>query len=132
MTLPSAGRPARCAGSSHVPTKSEEYSHAHRDHSRRHQQPPQLHLSLGARLASLAPAQGPTHAGTTITLTGTNLTTTTGVNFGSAPASFTVASPTQITAVAPAGLAGPVTVTAVTPAGTSNGLSSTRTDAPAI
>ncbi|MFD5839802.1 IPT/TIG domain-containing protein, partial [Streptomyces collinus] len=83
-------------------------------------------------LASLAPVQGPTHAGTTITLTGTNLTTTTGVNFGSAPASFTVASPTQITAVAPAGLAGPVTVTAVTPAGTSNGLSYTRTDAPAI
>ncbi|MEU0220413.1 IPT/TIG domain-containing protein [Streptomyces sp. NPDC006265] len=83
-------------------------------------------------LASLAPAQGPTHAGTVITLTGSNLTTTTGVHFGTTPVSFTVASPTQITAVAPAGPAGPVAVTATTPADTSNGLPYTRIDAPAI
>jgi hypothetical protein len=83
-------------------------------------------------LSSLAPAQGASHAGTLITLTGSNLTTATGVRFGSTPASFTVVSPTQITAVAPAGPAGPVTVTATTPAGTSNHLTYTRTDAPAI
>ncbi|MDQ0935157.1 IPT/TIG domain-containing protein [Streptomyces turgidiscabies] len=83
-------------------------------------------------LTSLTPAQGPTHAGTVITLTGSNLTTTTSVQFGSTPASFTVASPTQITAVAPTGPAGPVTVTATTFAGTSNGLPYTRADAPAI
>ncbi|GAB2769384.1 hypothetical protein GCM10027072_80230 [Streptomyces bullii] len=83
-------------------------------------------------LSSLSPAQGPTHAGTLITLTGSNLTTTTDVRFGSTPASFTVVSPTQITAVAPAGAAGPVAVTATTPAGTSNTLTYTRTDAPAI
>jgi hypothetical protein len=83
-------------------------------------------------LTSLAPAQGPTNAGTVITITGSNLTTTTSVQFGSTPASFTVVSPTQITAVAPPGPAGPVTVTATTPAGTSNSLPYTRTDAPAI
>ncbi|MET7688111.1 IPT/TIG domain-containing protein [Streptomyces sp. NPDC005483] len=83
-------------------------------------------------LTSLTPAQGPTHAGTVITLTGTDLTTTTGVQFGSTPASFTVTSPTLIIAVAPAGLPGPVAVTATTPAGTSNGLPYTRTAAPAI
>ena len=83
-------------------------------------------------LTSLAPAQGPTDAGTVITLTGSNLTTTTGVQFGSTPASFTVVSPTQITAVAPDGAAGQVTVTATTLAGTSNGLPYTRIDAPAI
>ena len=83
-------------------------------------------------LTSLAPAQGPTDAGTVITLTGSNLTTTTGVQFGSTPASFTVVSPTQITAVAPDGAAGQVTVTATTLAGSSNGLPYTRIDAPAI
>ncbi|MFI2636515.1 hypothetical protein ACH5A2_40050 [Streptomyces collinus] len=63
----------------------------------------------------------------------TGFTGATAVRFGTKTAtSFTVNSSTQITAVAPAGLAGPVTVTAVTPAGTGNGLSSTRTDAPAI
>ncbi|MFJ9742936.1 IPT/TIG domain-containing protein [Streptomyces sp. NPDC101166] len=83
-------------------------------------------------LSSLVPTQGPTHAGAVITLTGANLTTTTSVRFGVTPVSFTVVSPTQITAVAPAGPSGPVTVTVVTPAGTSNGLIYARTDAPVI
>ncbi|MEV6183324.1 IPT/TIG domain-containing protein [Streptomyces sp. NPDC052015] len=83
-------------------------------------------------LSALSPVQGPTHAGTLITLTGSNLTTTTGVRFGSTPASFTVVFPTQITAVAPAGPVGPVAVTATTPAGTSNALTYTRIEAPAI
>jgi hypothetical protein len=83
-------------------------------------------------LVSLAPAQGPTYAGSVITLTGTNLTTTTGVLFGSAPASFTVLSPTQVTAVVPAAAAGAVTVTVATTAGVSNGLTYTRVAGPAI
>jgi hypothetical protein len=83
-------------------------------------------------LTSLAPTAGPSHGGTVITLTGSNLATTTGVQFGSTPAPFTVASPTQITAVAPEGPAGPVTVTATTTAGTSNGLTYTRIDSPGI
>ncbi|MBZ9644896.1 IPT/TIG domain-containing protein, partial [Streptomyces sp. PSKA30] len=83
-------------------------------------------------LVSLVPGQGPTHAGTVITLTGTDLAATTDVRFDSTPASFTVVSPTQITAVAPAGGAGPVGVRATTPAGTSNSLTYTRVAAPGI
>ncbi|MDN0194554.1 IPT/TIG domain-containing protein [Streptomyces sp. S.PNR 29] len=83
-------------------------------------------------LTSLAPASGPTHAGAVVTLTGSNLATTTSVKFGSTPAAFTVVSPTQVTAVVPAGPAGPVTITATNPAGTSNGLTYQRTGAPAV
>ncbi|MGK8508114.1 beta strand repeat-containing protein [Nocardia asiatica] len=71
------------------------------------------------------PASGPATGGTTVTLTGANLTATTAVTFGGTPASsFTVVSNTQITAVAPAGT-GTVSVTARTPGGTSNGVSYT-------
>ncbi|CAM5477505.1 IPT/TIG domain-containing protein [Streptomyces aurantiogriseus] len=83
-------------------------------------------------LVSLVPGQGPTHAGTVVTLTGTGLTTTTEVRFGSTPAAFTVVSPTQVTAVAPAGSAGPVGVTVTTAAGTSNALTYTRVPSPGI
>ena len=83
-------------------------------------------------LIFLVPDEGPTHAGTVITLTGTNLAVTTDVRFDATPASFTVLSPTQVTAVAPAGTDGPVNVTATTPAGTSNALTYTRLPAPGI
>jgi hypothetical protein len=82
-------------------------------------------------LVSLAPDQGPQTA-TVVTLTGANLTTATSVQFDAVPAPFTVVSPTQITAVAPAGPAGPLSVTVTTPAGTSNGLTYTRIAAPNI
>jgi len=83
-------------------------------------------------LLSLTPAQGPTHGGTVITLTGTGLAGTTDVRFGFTPTSFTVVSPTQITAVAPTGAGGLVGVTATTPAGTSNLLTYTRVVGPSI
>jgi hypothetical protein len=83
-------------------------------------------------LTALTPDQGPTSGGFVITLTGTNLATTTDVRFDATPASFTVLSLTQITAVAPAGAAGAVTVTVATPAGVSNGLTYTRISGPAI
>ncbi|WP_258544008.1 IPT/TIG domain-containing protein [Streptomyces ipomoeae] len=83
-------------------------------------------------LVSLVPDEGPTHAGTVVTLTGGNLTATTGVQFGAVSAPFTVFSPTQIITVAPAGPAGPVSVTVTTPAGTSNGLTYTRAAAPGV
>jgi hypothetical protein len=58
-----------------------------------------------------------------VTITGTNLTGATVVDFGAnAATSFTVTSSTSITAVSPAGLAGSsVTVTVETPGGTVNG-----------
>ncbi|MFF3689572.1 IPT/TIG domain-containing protein [Streptomyces sp. NPDC002187] len=83
-------------------------------------------------LTALTPAQGPTYEGNAVTLTGTSLTTTTGVLFDSTPVSFTVDSPTQVTALAPAGAAGTVTVTLTTTAGVSNGLTYTQVTGPAI
>ncbi|MFE7745986.1 beta strand repeat-containing protein [Nocardia sp. NPDC057455] len=83
-------------------------------------------------LTSAVPSSGPAAGGTTVTLTGTNLTGATAVTFGATPASsFTVNSATQITAVAPPG-AGTVQVTATTPGGTSNGVSYTYTPVPAL
>ncbi|WP_051020939.1 IPT/TIG domain-containing protein, partial [Nocardia araoensis] len=76
-------------------------------------------------LTSIAPSSGPVTGGTTVVLTGTNLTGATAVNFGGTPAtSFTVNSATQITAVAPAGT-GTVSVRVTTPGGISNAVAYT-------
>ncbi|MFG2917904.1 IPT/TIG domain-containing protein [Kitasatospora sp. NPDC048298] len=71
-------------------------------------------------VTGLAPDHGPLAGGTKVVLTGTHLTGTTAVNFGTTPATaFTVDSDTQITATTPAGsAAGPVDVTVTTPGGT--------------
>ena len=69
---------------------------------------------------SVSPATGPTSGGATVTITGVDLSGTTGVKFGSTPATNVVnVSATQITATSPAGAAGPVDVTVVASAGTS-------------
>ncbi|MFB6717523.1 IPT/TIG domain-containing protein, partial [Streptomyces sp. NPDC056237] len=71
-------------------------------------------------LTGVAPAQGPLAGGNTVALSGTGFTGTTSVHFGvNAASSFTVVSPTQLTASAPTGGPGPVAVTVTTPAGTS-------------
>jgi hypothetical protein len=71
-------------------------------------------------VVSLSPTSGPIAGGTSIVITGTNLTGATSVKFGTTTATtFTVNSPTQITATSPAGLAGAVDVTVTTPGGTS-------------
>jgi hypothetical protein len=68
-------------------------------------------------VTAVSPNEGP--AGTTVTITGTNLTGATAVRFGASSASsYTVESATSITAVAPAGT-GTVDVTVTTPGGTS-------------
>jgi hypothetical protein len=57
-------------------------------------------------ITALAPASGPNVGGATVTITGTDLEGASAVSFGSLPAAgFTVASESQITAVAPSGLA---------------------------
>ena len=72
----------------------------------------------------LAPSTGPSSGGTTVTITGSNFTGATAVNFGSTPAtSFVVNSDTSITAVAPSG-AGTVDISVTTPSGTSATVSS--------
>ncbi|HEY5832676.1 IPT/TIG domain-containing protein [Streptomyces sp.] len=68
----------------------------------------------------ISPNQGSTGGGTTVTITGTNLTGTSAVRFGTKQATgVTVVSPTQVTAVSPSGT-GTVDVTVTTPGGTSN------------
>ena len=70
-------------------------------------------------VTSLSPASGPAAGGATVTITGTNLTGATAVEFGSNHAtSFTVESSTEIAAVSPAG-SGTINVTVTTPNGTS-------------
>jgi hypothetical protein len=71
-------------------------------------------------ITSLNPSTGGTGGGTLVTITGTNLLTTTGVSFGSTPAaSFYIVSSTKVNAVAPPMAAGTYDVTVTTPAGTS-------------
>ncbi|MFJ7182413.1 IPT/TIG domain-containing protein [Streptomyces massasporeus] len=68
----------------------------------------------------ISPNQGSTGGGTLVTITGTNLSGTTAVTFGTKPAtSITNVTPTQVTAVSPSGT-GSVGVAVTTPGGTSN------------
>ena len=70
-------------------------------------------------VSAVSPTEGPTAGGTSVTITGTDFTGATAVDFGTTPALFTVDFATEITATSPAGAAGPVNVTVVTPGGTS-------------
>jgi len=68
----------------------------------------------------LSPASGTAAGGTAVTITGTGFTGASAVMFGTtAAASFTVNSPTSITAVSPAQTAATVDVTVTAPSGTS-------------
>ncbi|HPA50336.1 MAG TPA: IPT/TIG domain-containing protein [Thermoanaerobaculia bacterium] len=76
------------------------------------------YVSVVPAIATVAPAEGPAAGGSSVTITGTNLTGATAVSFGgSAATSFTVDSATQIRATTPAHAAGAVDVTVTTPYG---------------
>ena len=82
--------------------------------------------SVSPAVTSVSPAAGPQAGGTTVTVSGTNLTGTTGVSFGATPAiSFSVTSGTSLTAVAPAGT-GTDDITVTGAGGTSTTSSSDR------
>jgi alpha-tubulin suppressor-like RCC1 family protein len=71
-------------------------------------------------VTKVKPNKGPAAGGTSSTITGTDFTGATSVSYGALPAtSFTVKSPTSITAIAPAGTAGAIDVTVTTASGTS-------------
>ena len=72
-------------------------------------------------ITTITPASGPITGGSTVTITGTNFTAATAVDFGSTAAnSYTVVSNTTITAVTPVTTTTGVTqVTVTTPSGTS-------------
>jgi outer membrane protein assembly factor BamB len=67
-------------------------------------------------VTKVSPASGPN--GTFVTITGTNFSGATAVNFGAVASTFTVSSPTSISATAPAG-SGALDITVVTPGGSS-------------
>lgn len=68
-------------------------------------------------VSSIAPDNGPEAGGTVVTITGSHFAGTTGVDFGTTPATnVTVISDTKITATAPAGT-GTVNITVTTPGG---------------
>ena len=70
-------------------------------------------------VTSLSPATGAAAGGTAVTITGKDLTGTTGVTFGgTAATSVVVVSDTSVTCVTPAKTAGAYDVVATTPAGT--------------
>ncbi|OBT38512.1 hypothetical protein VE00_11175 [Pseudogymnoascus sp. WSF 3629] len=74
-------------------------------------------------ITSLSPTNGPASGGNTVTIIGTNLLFTTGVTFGTTPASsFAILSNIQVTATAPASTAGATTVSVTNGTGTSNTL----------
>ncbi|WP_022899088.1 IPT/TIG domain-containing protein [Humibacter albus] len=83
---------------------------------------PQAYTYIAApTVGTFSPVQGPTAGGTTVTISGDNLTGTTAVAFGgSAAASFSVENDNEITAVTPAHDAGQVDVTVTTPGGVSH------------
>jgi energy-converting hydrogenase Eha subunit A len=72
-------------------------------------------------VTGVSPASGPSTGGTSVTVTGTNLTGATTVDFGTGnAATFSVSNDTTIVATAPAtGSLGPVDVTVTAPGGTS-------------
>ena len=71
-------------------------------------------------VTGVTPTVGPTAGGTSVVITGTNLSGATAVSFGgTAATSYTVNSATQITATSPARSAGTVDITVTTVGGTS-------------
>ena len=73
-----------------------------------------------ATVAAVDPSTGPTTGGSVVTVSGTGFGFATEVTFGSVAASFTIDSPTQLTAVTPAGAVGAVDITVTDPGGTSS------------
>ncbi|GGV96727.1 hypothetical protein GCM10015535_66690 [Streptomyces gelaticus] len=69
-------------------------------------------------VTTVTPTSGPTSGGTAVTITGTNLTSTSQVTFDSVPAPFSVIDATTVSAVAPPGTVGAVDVAVTNPAGT--------------
>jgi hypothetical protein len=70
-------------------------------------------------VTGISPSAGPLVGGTTVTITGSGLTGTTGVTFGrTAGAGVTVVSDTQVTVTLPANAAGPVAVVVTVGTGT--------------
>lgn len=83
-------------------------------------------------VGGVSPSAGPASGGTVVTVTGSNLSTTTSVRFGGDTAAFVVLSDTQVTATVPAGPVGDVSVSVTTAGGTSGAVTFRRLSPPAV
>jgi hypothetical protein len=111
IILSGASMPFASVGQGQGPTGADNPSGQVRGFQLRSQPPP---FVAPPTITGFSPTSGMT--GTTVIITGTNFTGTTAVRFGTVNASFTVNSPTQITATVPSG-ATTAPVTVVTPNG---------------
>ncbi|MEO3998122.1 putative Ig domain-containing protein [Mesorhizobium sp. CAU 1732] len=92
-------------------------------------------LGAGAAptITNVSPSTGPAEGGTSVVITGTNLTDATAVTFGGAPAaSFAVITDTAITAITEAHAEGPVDVAVTTPDGSATAAGAFTYDAPVV
>ena len=75
------------------------------------------YIGAGPTISGVAPATGSTVGGESVVITGSAMSGATAVRFGSTSASFSINSPTQITATTPASTAGLVDIVVSTPSG---------------
>ncbi len=74
----------------------------------------------GPSISSISPTSGPSAGGTTVTISGSNLSSVTGVMFGTlAASSFTTVSNSEVQAVSPPGTSGTIDITATNSGSTS-------------
>ncbi|WP_420481911.1 IPT/TIG domain-containing protein [Cohnella zeiphila] len=74
-------------------------------------------------MTGLSPTSGPDFGGTSVTITGTNLSGVTDVSFGGVPGmNLTVVSPTTLVVSAPTGTAGAVDVVVTSPGGSATAI----------
>lgn len=84
------------------------------------QNPEEAHaVSDPPSVQSVSPTAGPDTGGAVVTVIGSNFAGVTKVTFGDTPAPFTISSPTELTATAPAHQAGPVDITVTSGSGIS-------------
>ncbi|QKV93119.1 IPT/TIG domain-containing protein [Streptomyces sp. NA02950] len=83
--------------------------------------------------SALSASSGPLGGGNTVTISGTGLSTATGVSFGANTVTPTIVSDSSLSVTVPQGAAaGPVGVTVTTAGGSSNGLTYTYVDVPTV
>jgi hypothetical protein len=82
--------------------------------------------------SSVSPSSGPTAGGTSVTITGNNLSNASSVTFGGVAGTITANTAGSITVTAPVGTAGNASIVVTAPGGTTDGLTFTYVATPTI